>query len=108
MSARDKAINYMGMALGGTIGLVAGLAIYRRTMARAEELARGEGPDPEDEADAVERAQAGYDDVDGTAALLDPEDAAAVMSDDDVSLWEGPGGQGEGEWRAYNDGQERR
>ncbi|KAG5922314.1 hypothetical protein E4U61_005422 [Claviceps capensis] len=107
MSARDKAINYMGMALGGTIGLVVGLAIYRRTMARAEELAREEGPDPEDEADAAERAQAGYDDVDGTAALLDPEDAAAVMSDDDVSLWEGPGGQRDGEWRVYNDGEER-
>ncbi|KAG5970148.1 hypothetical protein E4U56_007948 [Claviceps arundinis] len=107
MSARDKAINYMGMALGGTIGLVVGLAIYRRTMARAEELVREEGPDPEDEADAAERAQAGYDDVDGTAALLDPEDAAAVMSDDDVSLWEGPGGHGEVEWRAYNDGEER-
>ncbi|KAK2601727.1 Tlg2-vesicle protein [Conoideocrella luteorostrata] len=94
MSAGDKAINYIGMAVGGIIGFAVGLAIYRRTMARAAELARQEGG----ELDEAEEGQGGYDDTDAT--LMDPEDAAAIMSDDDVSLWET---QGNDSWDAYND-----
>lgn len=95
MSAGDKAINYVGMATGGAVGLAVGLAIYRRTMARAAELAREEqGRD----ADDAEQGQGGYDDTDTT--LLDPEDATAIMSDDDVSLWDV---QGNHDWDAYND-----
>lgn len=93
MSAGDKAINYIGMAVGGAIGLIVGLAIYRRTMARAAELAREQDQD----IDSAEQGDGGYDDTDAT--LLDPEDAAAIMSDDDVSLWET---QGNG-WDDYND-----
>ncbi|KAH7329313.1 hypothetical protein B0I35DRAFT_41999 [Stachybotrys elegans] len=81
MSAGDKAINYIGIAIGGIIGFVAGLAIYRRTMARAAQLAEEDAADT-----AAEEGDGGYEDNDGT--LLDPEDAAAIMSDDDVSLWE--------------------
>ena len=99
MTAGDKAINYLGMAVGGAIGLAVGLAIYRRTMDRAAELARDEAGD----VDAAEQGQAGdYEDTDGT--LLDPEDAAAIMSDDDVSLWETQGNNDS--WAAYNDDSE--
>lgn len=97
MSARDKAINYIGIALGSAAGLAVGLVIYRRTMARAAQLAREQGADTGD----AEQGLAAYDDSE--AALLDPEDAAAVMmADDDVSLWEGQGGRS---WEAVsNDG----
>ncbi|TWU76859.1 Tlg2-vesicle protein [Metarhizium rileyi] len=93
MSAGDKAVNYIAMAVGGAVGLVVGLAIYRRTMARAAELASGE----RQEIGAAEQGHARYDDPDAT--LLDPEDAAAIMSDDDVSLWETQGTA----WGAYSD-----
>lgn len=77
-------VNYLSMALGGAVGIAVGWIIYRRTMARAAEIAR------EDQADAQEEGRAGsstpYLDRDDT--LIDPEDAAALMSDDDLSLWE--------------------
>lgn len=84
MTAGDKAVNYIGMVVGGIIGLAVGLAIYRRTMARAAELALEEGQD----IGHVEQGSGRYDDTDDTdATLLDSEDAAAIMSGDDVSLW---------------------
>ncbi|KAG8419832.1 Tlg2-vesicle protein [Metarhizium acridum] len=58
------------MAVGGIIGLAVGLAIYRRTMARAAELAREEGRDIGE----AEQGDGRYDDTDAT--LLDSEDAA--------------------------------
>lgn len=94
MSAGDKAINYLGMAIGGAIGLAVGIAIYRRTMARAAELAM----EDDTAIDAAEHGEGGYEDTDAT--LLDPEDAAAAMSDDDISLWDA---QGNDDWEAYND-----
>ncbi|KEY67636.1 hypothetical protein S7711_07833 [Stachybotrys chartarum IBT 7711] len=84
MTAGDKAINWLSMVVGGAIGIGTGLIIYRRTMARAAEIAR------EDNAAAAEDGDAGYEDSNGP--LLDPEDAAAIMSDDDVSLWEANAG----------------
>ncbi|KAI9166970.1 Golgi apparatus membrane protein tvp38 [Paramyrothecium foliicola] len=81
MTAGDKAINYISIFVGSAVGIITGLIIYRRTMARAAEIAR------EDAANlAAEDGEAGYEDADAT--MLDPEDAAALMSDDDVSLWE--------------------
>jgi hypothetical protein len=85
MSAGSKAINYLSMILGGAVGLIVGLVIYRRTMARAEELARQEGLDPAGA--SAEEGEAGYADSDNSP-LMDPEDAAVLMSDDDISLWE--------------------
>ncbi|CAJ0553579.1 Ff.00g120910.m01.CDS01 [Fusarium sp. VM40] len=85
MTAGSKAINYLSMILGGTVGLVVGLIIYRRTMARAEELSRQEGLNPSGL--AAEEGEAGYADSDNSP-LMDPEDAAVLMSDDDISLWE--------------------
>ncbi|KAL7819068.1 hypothetical protein V8C26DRAFT_35435 [Trichoderma gracile] len=95
MSLRDKVVNYTGMFVGGAIGAAAGIIIYRRTMARAEELAR-------EEAVLVAAEEGGavvaYEDTDDT--LMDPEDAANVMGDDDVSLWDTQGDDG---WGEYND-----
>lgn len=84
MSAGSKAINYLSMILGAAVGLIVGLIIYRRTMARAEELARQEGLEPTDL--SAEEGEAGYADS-GNTMLMDPEDAAVLMSDDDISLW---------------------
>ncbi|GKT42195.1 golgi apparatus membrane protein tvp38 [Colletotrichum spaethianum] len=83
MTAGGKAINYISMVFGGVVGLVVGWLIYQRTMARAAEL-------------ALEEAEAsglvpGHDDApdysDVEAGLVDPEDVAALMDDDDISLW---------------------
>lgn len=82
MSAGAKAVNYLSMLLGGAVGVGVGLIIYRRTMARAAELAR----DASDDDAAAEEGAAGYQDTDST--LMDPEDAARLMSDDDISMWE--------------------
>lgn len=89
MTAGDKAVNYLGMFLGGAVGIAVGLVIYRRTAARAAQLAREDDPGPEP---AAERAEAGYHDSD--VPLLDPEDAAAVMLDDDVLPWDAAGTNG--------------
>ncbi|KAL7935016.1 hypothetical protein V8C35DRAFT_300449 [Trichoderma chlorosporum] len=94
MPLRDKIINYAGMMAGGAIGAAAGFIIYRRTMARAEELAREQA-----NINAAEQGIGGYEDTDDT--LMDPEDAADVMGDDDVSLWDNQGDDGWGD--AYED-----
>ncbi|QYS98529.1 Golgi apparatus membrane protein TVP38 [Trichoderma simmonsii] len=97
MPLRDKIVNYTGMIIGGAIGAAAGFIIYRRTMARAEELAREEAT-----IIAAEEGIVGYEDTDDT--LMDPEDAADVMGDDDVSLWDNQGDDGWGD--AYDDDEE--
>lgn len=86
MSTRDKIINWTGMGLSGLIGLVVGFVIYRRTMERAADIAREQAMDGTD----AEQGIAGY--VDSESTLLDPEDAAAIMSDDDLSMWDNDGG----------------
>ncbi|KAI5465906.1 snare associated Golgi protein-domain-containing protein [Mariannaea sp. PMI_226] len=82
MSAGAKAVNYLSMALGGALGLGVGYIIYRRTMARAAELAREEIGG----AAAAEEGDGGYEDAE-SSTLMDPDDAAELMSDDDISLW---------------------
>lgn len=86
MTTRDKIINWTGMGLSGVIGLAVGFVIYRRTMERAADIAREQAMDGTD----AEQGDAGY--VDSETTLLDPEDAAAIMSDDDLSMWEAQGG----------------
>ncbi|KAM0252309.1 hypothetical protein ACHAQJ_007802 [Trichoderma viride] len=94
MSLRDKVINYTSMIIGGAVGAAAGIIIYRRTMARAEELAREEVI-----INAAEEGEGGYEDTEDT--LMDPEDAAHAMGDDDVSLWDTQIDDGWGD--AYDD-----
>lgn len=79
MSAGDKAINYFSMAVGAAVGVGVGWVIYRRTMDRAAEVALEDG---------VEAGLTGPGYLDTQDALMDPEDVAALMSDDDLSLWD--------------------
>ncbi|KAK8089574.1 hypothetical protein PG997_004535 [Apiospora hydei] len=104
MTAGDKAINYLSMLLSMVVGTAIGLVIYRRTMARAKELALEEAAetggviDPEGE---VPYGEYGDDDGDleqgvlssamgggGRSSRRGESDAAALMDDDDISLWE--------------------
>lgn len=84
MSLGTKAINYTSMFLGGALGAAVGYIIYNRTIQRAKELeieeleaGRGEG--------AVSTAPRIYSDGDEL-------DAAALMNDDDISLWDNEDG----------------
>ncbi|RYO87752.1 hypothetical protein DL764_008827 [Monosporascus ibericus] len=91
MTVGDKAVNYLSMLVGSAVGLVVGLVVYRRTMARAEQLAReeleagtGGGPVIDD------RLRDDYGDLEEdlvAAQLLGEADEAALMSEDDISLW---------------------
>lgn len=81
-----KMINYGSIILGGVLGAAVGYFIYSRTVARAREL--------EIEELEAGRAQDGVS-VDGPGAPYGDdnfdageEDAAALMNDDDISLWE--------------------
>jgi uncharacterized membrane protein YdjX (TVP38/TMEM64 family) len=90
MGFGDKAINWLSMLISGAVGIAIGLVIYRRTMARAAELAREDthasGATAEEGFAGINGSFQYDDDAEGT--LMDPEDAAALMSGDDVSLWE--------------------
>jgi hypothetical protein len=91
MTTGDKVVNYIGMFVGGVVGLTVGWLVYNRTMTRAAELAWENGQE-EGRAGLYEGHGHDFDEPD--AAPLDPEDAAALMSDADaISLWEtdGPG-----------------
>ncbi|RDA94392.1 hypothetical protein CP533_2244 [Ophiocordyceps camponoti-saundersi (nom. inval.)] len=88
MSSTDKAINYLSMLLSALIGLAVGLVVYRRTTARAAQLVREGRRHPTTgitSSPGGNNNSAGYHDSD--APLLDPDDAAAVMLDDDIPHW---------------------
>ncbi|KAK4165693.1 hypothetical protein QBC43DRAFT_27073 [Cladorrhinum sp. PSN259] len=94
MTGRDKMINYASMLIGGAVGFTVGLLIYKRTMARAAELAREGGEDDLEAGDGLLgggdgtlREEEEYD----QNRLVNPDDmdAANIMTDDDdISLWE--------------------
>jgi len=103
MSGGSRAINYISMLVGGLLGFSVGFLIYRRTMARAAELAREEAAlIAAEEGGAVVAGVDGLadDDYDGdlqgpNAQLLGGAGAVGVgarggadMDDDDISLWE--------------------
>ena len=99
MSAGSKALNYISMAIFGIVGVSVGLFIYRRTMARAAEISQAEEQEEgrtgasSSAARVPTRAPGVYADEDiddyNNTPLMDPEDAdvAALMDDDDISLW---------------------
>lgn len=94
MTTGAKVINYGSMVLFGVLGMVIGLFIYRRTMARAKELAREEAAENGGVIDLDD--ELGYEDLEegitGRNRLRDVDpDAAALMDDDDISLWETDG-----------------
>lgn len=91
MSAGDKAINYLSMLLGSAVGITLSLFIYRRTMARARELAREEAAENGVAVDGEldEELDLGYGDLEeGRRQRAGEADEAALMDDDDISLWE--------------------
>lgn len=102
MSAGDRAINYASMAFGGLVGTAVGLIIYRRTMARAAELeaeAALAGARAEEGGVLLPGAE-GYEDTEAAEDSLlmgsgVDQDAAALMDEDDISLW--------GEEQGYTD-----
>ncbi len=98
MSGWDRAINYVSMAVFGLLGFAVGVLIYRRTMARADELAReAELEAGEALLDSSSREnEEGVldDDLNGPLVHPDELDAAAIMDDDDISLWDTEGGDG--------------
>ena len=96
MSAGDRALNYVFIAAGVTLGIVVGLVIYRRTMARAAELALEEAEE-NGEADGGSARGGEYEYNDTVAEsgrlmhgadMMDPDAAALAMDEDDISLWE--------------------
>ncbi|KAI1333332.1 hypothetical protein F5Y16DRAFT_10308 [Xylariaceae sp. FL0255] len=88
MSSGDRVVNSISIAISAIIGLVVGLVVFRRTMQRAKELALEEGGDAADVflADDGDH-DAGYEDLE-EGVLSGETDAAALMSDDDISLWD--------------------
>lgn len=102
MSTGDKVVNYLSMIVGSSLGMGLGLVIYRRTVARAKELAREEGAgngvpidgdgDELDYADLEEGVLGG---IGGRRQQRPGEaDEAALMDEDDISLWETDGVEG--------------
>lgn len=96
MTFGDRLVNYASMLVGGLVGMGVGYFIYRRTMARAAELAREEAqagrPLGSGRAAGAEYADDDIGEGGEDARLMDPNDAAALMvDDDDISLWDAAG-----------------
>jgi uncharacterized membrane protein YdjX (TVP38/TMEM64 family) len=79
MDMSTRLINYSSIIVGVTLGAVVGYVIYRKTMRRAKEL----------EIEELESARGELGDDSGRTYGEFGEDAdvAALMSDDDISLW---------------------
>lgn len=82
MDAGTKAINYISIIVGGVLGVAVGWIIYQKTIARARELEIEELEDGQREGAVVVGRE--YSDS-GEAG---DADAAALMNDDDISLWD--------------------
>ncbi|KAL2108080.1 hypothetical protein VUR80DRAFT_4283 [Thermomyces stellatus] len=84
MSASTKALNYISMIVSGAVGTAVGWLIYRRTMARAAEIALENAAE---EGLVSPRAAEAW--MEGYADERDPGDVLAGA--DDISLWDGYG-----------------
>ncbi|KAI1455705.1 hypothetical protein F4805DRAFT_263962 [Annulohypoxylon moriforme] len=96
MSVGDKVINYLSMLVGSVVGIALSLFIYRRTMARAKELAREEAVENGLPIDGAGDVDLSYEDLEegvlgGRQQRHGESDEAALMDDDDISLWETEG-----------------
>ncbi|XXG94673.1 hypothetical protein Hte_000930 [Hypoxylon texense] len=119
MSVGDKVVNYLSMLLGSVLGMALGLFIYRRTMARAKELAREEAAGNGLAVDGDDLDADEFDYADLEEGILGggrrqqqqqqqqagEADEAALMDGDDISLWETDGP--EGGYRDEDDANER-
>lgn len=99
MSVGDKVVNYMSMLLGSVLGIALSFFIYRRTMARAKELAREEAAengvtiDGDEELNYGDLEEGILSGIGGSGRQQRPGEAdeAALMDDDDISLWDTDG-----------------
>ncbi|KAK6615606.1 tlg2-vesicle protein of 38 kda [Botrytis cinerea] len=80
MDASTKLINYASIIIGAGLGATVGYIIYQRTMARAKELEIEELEAANGDVAAGRRVAAEYSDANN--------DDAALMNDDDISLWD--------------------
>lgn len=104
MTLADRAVNYLGMLFGVAVGMIVGVLVYRRTMARAEQLAReeldataaggngGNNNNNNNNSTSSPSSDVNYGDLEegilgGQLRLDDEDDQAAIMSEDDISLW---------------------
>ncbi|KAL2156938.1 hypothetical protein VTH06DRAFT_1873, partial [Thermothelomyces fergusii] len=111
MGWADRAVNYVSMLVFGAVGFAVGVSVYRRTMARAAELAREADADAGAAADTD--AESGYANASADlehgvvdlehGRMVDPDEldaAALVVDEDDISLWDtAAAGGGEGAYR---------
>ncbi|KAI2638137.1 hypothetical protein GGS21DRAFT_456901 [Xylaria nigripes] len=92
MPLSTRIVNYLSIAFGVAVGITVGWVVYRRTMRRAKELAVEEAA-ATDGNGVLLANELGYDDVE--SGVLDAaqrrsgeSDSAALMDDDDISLWD--------------------
>ena len=94
MDASTKAVNYASIIVGSIIGAAVGYIIYQRTIARAKELEIEELEAARGESGLGEGRRSYNDEGDEIDA-----DAAALMNDDDISLWDNEDGLGDAAYR---------
>ncbi|KAI0486196.1 hypothetical protein F4859DRAFT_360566 [Xylaria cf. heliscus] len=99
MPAATRLVNYLSILFGSVVGITVGWFVYRRTMRRAKELALEEAASGTDANAVLLADELGYDDVEEgvlrpgqTTRWSGEGDSAALMDDDDISLWEAAGG----------------
>ncbi|KAI0447942.1 hypothetical protein F4803DRAFT_191631 [Xylaria telfairii] len=91
MPTSTRLVNYLSILFGSVVGITVGWFVYRRTMRRAKELAREEAG-ATDGNGVLLADELDYDDVEegvlGQTRWSGESDSAAIMDDDDISLWE--------------------
>lgn len=99
MPASTRLINYLSILFGSLVGVTVGWLVYQRTMRRAKELALEEAAAVDGSGVLLAADEFDYQDVEegimgpAQSRRLGESDSAALMDDDDISLWdasEGP------------------
>ncbi|KAJ8121293.1 hypothetical protein ONZ43_g2215 [Nemania bipapillata] len=93
MPTSTRIVNYLSILFGGVVGVSVGWFVYQRTMRRAKELALEEAA-ATDGNGVLLSDEFDYNDVEegvlgpAQARRSGESDAAALMDDDDISLWD--------------------
>ncbi|KAI0432999.1 tlg2-vesicle protein of [Xylaria sp. FL1042] len=90
MPLGTRVINYLSILFGLVVGITVGWFVYQRTMRRAKELAIEEADATDGNGVLLAPDEFAYDDLEeGVFARRSGEgDSAALMDDDDISLWD--------------------
>lgn len=108
MPTSTRVVNYLSILFGSVVGITVGWFVYRRTMRRAKELAREEAA-ATDGNGVLLADELDYDDVEegvlgpGQPRWSGESDSAALMDDDDISLWEAGTGDTHDTYRDESD-----